>query len=185
MGRIRDFLRDPRVQGGPLPFSISNLLRSDSKPNHGSAANLTLMYDQQATHIAYVLLKLTGMPIYKNDVFFTLPGLVVEVAPECSGIRSGISLLILCLLAGNVVLHSWPKKLALVLTAIPILMFKNALRIGTLSFLAVRIDHRILTSRLHREGGIPFFVVGLLLMYPILQYLIKSEHQPPRPSSVS
>lgn len=135
--------------------------------------------------IAYVMLKLTGMPIYKDDVTFTLPGLVVQVAPECSGIRSGISLLILCLLGGNVVLRSWPKKLVLVVAAIPILMFKNALRISTLSYLAVRIDHSILTSRLHREGGIPFFVVGLLLLYPILQFLIKSEQQPSLPSRVS
>lgn len=133
---------------------------------------------------AYVLLKLTGMPIYKDDVLFTLPGLVVEVAPECSGIRSGISLLILCLFTGNMVLRSWPRKLVLVLAAIPILIFKNALRIGTLSYLAVHVDHQILTSRLHREGGIPFFVVGLLLLYPVLQYLIKSEQPPSPPPSL-
>jgi exosortase len=155
----------------PIPSPIMD--RITSVLQHGSA------------DFAYVLLKLTGMPIYKDDVTFSLPGLDVIVAPECSGIRSGISLLILCLLAGNVVLRSWPRKLALVVAAIPILMFKNALRISTLSYLAVRIDHSILTSRLHQEGGIPFFVVGLLLLYPILQLLIKSEQQPSLPSRVS
>jgi exosortase len=121
------------------------------------------------------------MPIYRDGVIFSLPNMVVEVAPECSGIRSGISLLILTLLTGHVALRTWPKKLALVLAAIPILIFKNGLRISTLSFLAVHVDQRILTSRLHREGGIPFFIVGLLLMYPILRYLIHSELQPPDP----
>jgi exosortase len=132
--------------------------------------------------VAYVLLKLTGMPIYRDNVTFALPNLTVEVAPQCSGIRSGISLLILCLLAGNVILHTWPRKLALVLAAIPILIFKNALRIGTLSYLAVHVDERILKSRLHQEGGIPFFLVGLLLMYPILRYLTQSEYRASRAS---
>jgi exosortase len=125
--------------------------------------------------VAYVILRLTGMPIYKEDVLLFLPNLTVEVAPECSGIRSGISLLILSLLAGNVALGSWQRKLAFVLAAIPILIFKNALRISTLSYLAVHVDQRILTSRLHQEGGIPFFVVGLLLMYPVLRFLIRGE----------
>ncbi len=124
---------------------------------------------------AYVILRLTGMPIYREDVFLFLPKLTVEVAPECSGIRSGISLLILSLLAGNLALNSWKSKVIFVVAAIPILIFKNALRISTLSYLAVYVDQRILTSRLHQEGGIPFFVVGLLLMYPVLRFLIWGE----------
>ena len=65
----------------------------------------------------------------------------------------------------------------LVIASIPVLIFKNALRIATLSFLAVHVDHRILTSELHREGGIPFFVLGLLILYPVLAVLIKSENK--------
>jgi exosortase len=135
--------------------------------------------------VSYVLLKSTGMPIYKEDVVLHVPNLDVVVARECSGIRSGISLLILSLLAGNVALHSWTRKIALLLAAIPILIFKNSLRIGTLSFLAVHVDHRILESRLHQEGGIPFFVVGLLLMYPVLRLLTQSESWASNPSSAT
>jgi exosortase len=135
--------------------------------------------------VSYVLLKLTRMPIYKDDVVLHVPDLDVFVAPECSGIRSGISLLILTLLAGNLALHSWTRKIALLLAAIPILIFKNSLRIGTLSYLAVHVDHRILESRLHQEGGIPFFVVGLVLMYPILRYLTQSESWASNPSSAT
>ena len=142
----------------------------------------TIHFLQHASaEVSYVLLKLTGTPIYKEDVTFFLPKLTVQVAPECSGIRSGISMLILCVLAGNVLLTTWPRRFALVLAAIPILIFKNALRIATLSFLAVHVDQRILTSRLHQEGGIPFFVVGLLLMYPVLRILTQSENRPSQP----
>jgi exosortase len=135
-----------------------------------------------SAEVSYVLLKMTGTPIYKENVTFFLPDMAVVVAPQCSGIRSGISMLILCALGGNVLLDTWPRRVALVLAAIPILIFKNALRISTLSFLAVNVDQRILTSRLHQEGGIPFFVVGLLLMYPILRLLTQSEYRSSQPS---
>jgi exosortase len=127
---------------------------------------------------AYVLLKLTGTPVLKESAYvMRLPDLVIQVAPECSGIRSGISLLISSLLAGHLFLRSMWRRGLLVLVAIPVLIFKNALRIGTLAYLAVHVDQRILTSELHREGGIPFFVLGLLLLYPVLAILIKSENK--------
>ncbi|HEX4996901.1 MAG TPA: exosortase/archaeosortase family protein [Terriglobia bacterium] len=126
---------------------------------------------------AFMILKLTGTPIYREDFTFVLPGLTVVVAPECSGIRSGISLLILTLLASHLMLRSLWRWSALLLMAVPILFFKNALRIATLTLLAVHVDHRILTSQLHQEGGIPFFAVGLLLIYPVLRLLIKSERR--------
>jgi exosortase/archaeosortase family protein len=73
------------------------------------------------------------------------------------------------------VLVSWWRRAILLIVGIPIIIFKNAVRIATLSVLAVNIDPRILTSRLHREGGIPFFVVGLILIYPVLKLLMNSE----------
>jgi len=131
-----------------------------------------------STDMAFLMLKATGTPIHRDGFVFTLPNLLIEVAPECSGIRSGISLLISSLLAGNLFLRtSWRKGL-LVAAAVPVLIFKNGLRITTLSYLAVHVDKRILTSQLHREGGIPFFVIGLLLLYPFLMMLVRSEREP-------
>jgi exosortase len=130
-----------------------------------------------STEMAFVILKLSGTPILREGFVFRLPNISVEVAPECSGIRSGISILISSLLAGHLFLHSYWKRIALVVIAVPVLLFKNALRIGTLSYLATHFDPRILTSELHREGGIPFFVLGLLLLYPVLAILMKSERK--------
>ena len=122
-----------------------------------------------SAEMAYLILKLSGTPVLRESAYiFRLPDLVIEVAPQCSGIRSGISLLISSLLAGHLFLRSIWKRGVLVIVAVPVLIFKNALRIGTLSYLAVHVDKRILTSELHREGGIPFFVLGLLLLYPVL-----------------
>jgi len=131
-----------------------------------------------SAEMAYVILKLSGTPVLRESAYvIRLPDLVIEVAEECSGIRSGISLLMSGLLAGHLFLRSTWRRVLLVIAAIPVLLFKNALRIATLSFLAVHVDHSILTSQLHREGGIPFFVLGLLLLYPVLVILIKSENK--------
>jgi exosortase len=131
-----------------------------------------------SAEMAFVILKLSGTPVLRESTYvIRMPDLLIQVAPECSGIRSGISLLMSGLLAGHLFLRSTWRRVALVIAAIPVLLFKNALRIATLSFLAVHVDHRILTSQLHREGGIPFFVLGLLLLYPVLVILIKSENK--------
>jgi len=129
-----------------------------------------------SAEMAYLLLKYSGTPVLRESTYLIrMPDLLIEVAEECSGIRSGISMLISGLLAGHLFLRTTWKKVFLVLVSIPVLIFKNALRIGTLSYLAVHVDKRILTSQLHREGGIPFFVLGLLLLYPVLLILMKSE----------
>ena len=131
-----------------------------------------------SAEMAFVILKLSGTPVLRESAYlFRLPDLVIEVAPECSGIRSGISMLISSLLAGHLFLRSTWRRGVLVAVAVPVLILKNALRIGTLAYLAVHVDQRILTSQLHREGGIPFFVLGLLLLYPVLAALIKSENK--------
>lgn len=54
-------------------------------------------------------------------------------------------------------------------------MFKNGCRIVTLTLLGAYVDPRILSSQLHRAGGIPFFGLALLLLVPVLWLLIKSE----------
>jgi len=148
-------------------------------PIPSAVLNTTITILQRGSaEMAYVILKLSGTPVLRESAYvIRMPDLLIQVAPECSGIRSGISLLMSGLLAGHLFLRSTWRRVVLVIAAIPVLLFKNALRIATLSFLAVHVDHRILTSQLHREGGIPFFVLGLLLLYPVLVILIKSENK--------
>ena len=67
------------------------------------------------------------------------------------------------------------RSIFLVICAVIIAMLKNGIRILTLSLMGNYVDPRILQSDLHREGGIPFFIVALLLMAPILFFLIRSE----------
>ena len=128
-----------------------------------------------STEFTNLLLLASGAPFLREGFVFHLPGQSVEVAKQCSGIRSGLALFITALLAGHLFLKSWWKQLILVVCVFPITMFKNGIRITTLTLLGTYVDPRILGSSLHREGGIPFFIVALILMAPILFFLRKSE----------
>jgi exosortase len=128
-----------------------------------------------STEFANLLFLASGVPFVREGFVFHLPVMTVEVAPQCSGIRSGMALFITVILAGQMFLSTWWKKLILLVIVIPMTMFKNGIRIITLTLLGNYVDPRILQSSLHKEGGIPFFVVALLLMAPILFFLRKSE----------
>lgn len=130
-----------------------------------------------STEFANFLLWLSQVPYYREGFVFHTIGIDVEVAPECSGIRSGLALLITALLAGYLFLKSWWRRVILALCVIPITMLKNGIRITTLTLLSTYVDPRILQSPLHREGGIPFFILALLLMAPILYFLRKREEK--------
>jgi exosortase len=125
--------------------------------------------------MAFIMLRLTGMPVFREGFFFQLPNLRIEIAEECSGIRSSISIVICSLLAGHLFLRSWWTRGLLVIIAVPVLHFKNAVRISALSYLAVYYDPKWLTSELHSEGGIGFFILGLLVLYPVLKILIRID----------
>jgi exosortase len=128
-----------------------------------------------SAEVSYGIFQLTNVPIFREGFTFHLPGLSVEVAKQCGGIRSSLVLFIVSILAGHLFLVSWKRKLILSLWVLPITIVKNAIRIVTLTLLAVYVDPRILDSTLHRRGGIPFFIVALSLLGIVLWFLRRSE----------
>ena len=128
-----------------------------------------------STEFTNLLFLASGVPFVRDGFVFHLPNISVEVAKQCSGIRSGMAIFIVAILAGYMFLTSYWKIIFLVICAVLIAMFKNGIRIFTLSLLANYVDPRILESSLHKEGGIPFFIVALLLLAPILFFLRRSE----------
>jgi exosortase len=131
-----------------------------------------------STKAAALIFKLTGVPVYRDGFVFSLPGFTIEVAKQCSGIRSSIALFITVIVAGKLFLEKGSSRLILALSVFPISMFKNGLRIVTLGLLASSVDPRFVTnSWLHKSGGIPFFAIGLLLLLPVVWGLRKVERR--------
>jgi exosortase len=128
-----------------------------------------------STEVAYALLVLTGVPFVRDGFTFELPGISVMVAQECCGIRSSIALFITGVLAAHLTLKTGLRRFLLILAVLPITIFKNALRIVTLTLLAAYVNKNILESQLHRAGGIPFFALALVFFGCVLWVLRRWE----------
>jgi len=133
------------------------------------------------------LFALVGTPYLRHGAVFSFPGVSIRIADECSGIRSTISLIIVGAIAAKTCLaRPWTRAVfAAALVAMSVV--KNAIRIATLTLLAIHVDKGFLTGRLHQQGGIVFFLVTVMLLAPLLVMLRRSERvddalQPPRPS---
>jgi len=111
-----------------------------------------------------VLFKLLRIPVLAQGVNLLLPGVDIEVAKECSGIRSGESLVITSILAGYYLLQSAWSRICLVLLSVPIAILKNAIRITTISCLGIYVNPAFFYGKLHHNGGLPFSLVALAMM---------------------
>jgi len=115
--------------------------------------------------VSEILFTLSGVPFAREGFFFRLPGVSIEVAEQCSGIRSSLALLITSILAGHFFLGRLWKKVFLALLVFPITVFKNGLRIVILSLLGAYVDAGFLTGGfLHKSGGFLFFIPALGLL---------------------
>jgi exosortase len=119
---------------------------------------------------------LFGVPALREGFVFHLPGVNIEVTQECSGIRSSMVLLILALIVAHFYLLTFWKKALFVIFGLFIMILKNGIRIATLTLLAMYVDPSFLTGRLHHQGGIVFFLVGLVLLLPVLWFLQRGEY---------
>ena len=135
-----------------------------------------------SAEVSYWAIRSVGVPIFRDGFLFTLPGLTIEVAEQCSGIRSGISLFLVGILAGHIFLKSGWRKLALAAAVVPITIAKNGLRIVMLSLIGAYVDREVLSGPLHKAGGIPFFGVALVMLAVVLWALRRGEsRKTPRP----
>jgi exosortase len=119
---------------------------------------------------------LFGVPALREGFVFHLAKTNIEIARECSGIRSSMALLILALLIAHFRLDRFWKKTTLIVLGIPMMILKNGIRIATLTLLASYVDPGFLTGSLHQEGGIVFFVLSLLMLWPLLLLLERTPH---------
>jgi exosortase len=136
----------------------------------------TVQYLQQGSAVAtWLLFSAVGVPVLRNGVLVSIPGLTVEIAKECSSIRSSLMLLVTTMVIAHVLLKSPWRKALLILSAIPLSVAKNGLRIFTIAMLATRVDRSFLSGRLHHDGGIMFFLLALLVIGMLLRVLRKGE----------
>jgi exosortase len=130
-----------------------------------------------SSDVAYGLLRILNVPVLKEGFTLRLPTINLEVAKECSGIRSSIALLLTMLVAAEFALRSPWRKVLLVSAIIPILVLKNGGRIVTIYLLAAYVNPAFLHGWLHTSGGIVFYLLGLLALVPVAVLLRRWERK--------
>jgi exosortase len=156
------------------PFPLLFLFLTIPLPD--ALLNRSIYFLQKGSaDVAEMIFDLVGVPALREGFVFHLAHFNIEVAKECSGIRSSLALLILALVVGHLLLHTLWRQAVLVIAGLLIMVVKNGIRIATLTILAQYVDPGFLYGRLHREGGVVFFLLGLVLLLPILWLLQRSE----------
>ncbi len=117
------------------------------------------------------LFSVAGIPRLRDGTVFQLPGIVIEVAQECSGIRSSWVLFITSLVAAEMFLRSPWRRLILVALVIPLGILRNGFRILVISWLCVEIGPHMIDSIIHHRGGPIFFALSLVPFFGILWIL--------------
>jgi exosortase len=129
-----------------------------------------------SANTSYAIFNFLDVPVYRDGFIFELTGITVEVAKQCSGIRSTLALFITSVIAGHLFLRTGRRRIILSLCIFPITIFKNSLRIVTITLLASYVDPSWITnSWLHKAGGKPFFILALLFLAPVLWFLLRGE----------
>ncbi len=130
-----------------------------------------------STEVSFLIFRALGIPVFRHGFVLAVPGVAIEVAQECSSIRSSIALFITCLLAGHLFLQKPWKTAVLVVLSLPLSVIKNGIRISTLTLLSLYVNPGFLHGRLHRDGGFVFFLIALALLYPVFRILEKKERR--------
>ena len=125
--------------------------------------------------VARGFFKLSGTPLFENGLVFQLPGITIQIAPECSGIHSSLVLFITSLLASYVFLRAPWKRAVFILAVIPLGILRNGFRVFTIGELCVHLGPQMINSPIHRKGGPIFFVLSLIPLFILLVVLQKSE----------
>jgi len=147
----------------PLPSFVLNEIIKYLQ--HGSALVTRLLFTT------------AGVPVAQNGLVISIPGLSVEVAKECSSIRSSLMLLVTTMVLAHLLLRSRWRKALVIALAVPLSVVKNGLRIFTIAMLGTRVDPGFLNGNLHHDGGIIFFAIALCVIFLLLWILRRSERE--------
>jgi exosortase C (VPDSG-CTERM-specific) len=166
------FLGSPRMSAAAFPAAFLIFM----VPLPDAAVDwLELALVAASADAATWLFRVTGTPLFRQGTTLTLPGIVLEVARECSGIRSTVVLFITSVVASHLFLHSRWRRVVLVAFVIPLGIARNGFRIVVIGLLSVHVGPHMLDSFIHRRGGPIFFVLSLFPLFLFLLWLRRRD----------
>ena len=134
----------------PLPQSLVNVV----------AFPLQLVAADWAVDLLYRL----HIPALREGNIIHLPNTTLFVAEACSGLRSLMALLTLGVVFAYFFRKSWGERVIIVLSAIPIAILVNALRVALTGILTYRFGEKAAEGLVHEFQGLTTFGAAFLLL---------------------
>jgi len=135
--------------------------------------SLEAFLQHRSAEAAAGMFKLAGTPFFRDETYFALPGINLQVAPECSGIRSSVALFITSCVASYLFLRSAVTRLLLVAVVLPLAILRNGFRVFVIGELCVHIRPEMIDSYIHHHGGPIFFALSLVPFSALLWLLVR------------
>ena len=136
---------------------------------------LETTYKLASADVANLFFLLSGTPVSRDGTVFQLPGILFEVAEECSGLHSSLALFITSLLASHLFLKRPWHRVVLLALVIPLGILRNGFRILVIGLLCVHVGPQMIHSVIHTHGGPLFFALSLVPFVLLLGYLRRQE----------
>lgn len=147
----------------PMPTSMLNGLNTFLQ--HASA---------QTSHL---LIEAGQVPVLRDGLFLQIPGITLEVAAECSGIRSTVVLFITSIVASRLFLQRPVHRWLIVAAVLPLAVARNGLRIFTIAMLCAHAGPEMIDSPIHHRGGPVFFAASLVPLFLLLMWFGRRERR--------
>jgi exosortase C (VPDSG-CTERM-specific) len=119
----------------------------------------------------------SGTPVFRSGQVIELPGTTLEVARNCSGIRSTLVLFITSLIASYLFLSSSGHRAILVAMVIPLGILRNAFRVLVIGLLCVHMGPEMINSWVHHHGGPLFFAASLIPLFAVAAWFRHRERK--------
>jgi exosortase len=110
------------------------------------------------------VVQLMGIPIIREGNILYLESTTLQVIDACSGLRSLISLSALAAAMGYLTQRTIPKGLILFLTAVPVAIAANVLRLSVTAVLASLHGEQVAQGFLHQFSGIVVFIFAIICL---------------------
>ena len=149
----------------PIPVSIYSLI----------ALPLQLF----ATDASHAIIQAVGIPVLKEGNMLYFAKTQLEVAEACSGLRSMMAFAMLSTLFAYLMDSGWWKRFILVLSALPLAIVANIIRVTGTGILAHFYGQQVAHGFLHEFSGLAVFIFGFMLMlseYKLLNKISSPKH---------
>lgn len=128
------------------------------------------------------LFTIVGVPVTQDGTAVTVPRLTVNVAEECSSIRSSLFLIVTSMVMSYLLLRSFWGRTVVILVSLPLTLLKNGLRVFTLAALGAYVSPAILNSPLHHQGGPLFLAIALAVLFGLIAIVRRLERRGATPA---